>query len=331
MKPPVKIFCGALASFAKYATSPPVPYNGDYPTPQPSLPLTCDLPHSVLFPLSPLVLSALDVERDSTEGFSAKLLSRVLSFKPIWELAGCAVIRISEDIVVKLGGNQIVDEHAVLQFVEEHFPAIPAPCALGMVVIGSTYFFFMTLVAGDTLEKRWPTLPGDQKTHIRSALDSVLLTLRALECPSGAPLGSPVGKRLCQDVRRHVRVSATSIYSEAQFNDFLLDKPSSRVAPGFKSWLRSMLRDDRRIVFTHGDFHPRNIMVVDGPDGSIELSGILDWESSGFYPEYWEQLKALNTRSPQDTDDWWDHLPLSILGYDCEVILDRVIESTIVY
>ncbi len=72
-------------------------------------------------------------------------------------------------------------------------------------------------------------------------------------------------------------------------------------------------------------------MVTDQPDGRVELSGIIDWESSGFYPEYWEQLKALNTHSIKDTSDWWEHLPSSILGYDQEIVLDRVIETTVVY
>lgn len=92
-----------------------------------------------------------------------------------------------------------------------------------------------------------------------------------------------------------------------------------------------MMRVNHRIVFTRGDFHPRNVTVVDGLDGSVALSGIVDREASGFYPEYWEQLKALNTRSIKDASDWWDHLPPSILGYDHEVVLDRVIESTVVY
>ncbi len=67
--------------------------------------------------------------------------------------------------------------------------------------------------------------------------------------PQGEPFGSPVGRRLSKDVR---------------------------AAPDYKNWLRSLLRVDHRIVFSHADFHPRNIMVIDGPDGVIELSGILD-------------------------------------------------------
>ncbi|CAL8580020.1 hypothetical protein XPA_005753 [Xanthoria parietina] len=42
------------------------------------------------------------------------------------------------------------------------------------------------------------------------------------------------------------------------------------------------------IVFTHNDWAPRNILVRDG-----HVVAILDWEFSGFYPDYWKFVKAL--------------------------------------
>lgn len=41
-------------------------------------------------------------------------------------------------------------------------------------------------------------------------------------------------------------------------------------------------------VMTHNDFAPRNILVR----GS-QVVAILDWEFSGYFPEYWEFAKAL--------------------------------------
>lgn len=41
------------------------------------------------------------------------------------------------------------------------------------------------------------------------------------------------------------------------------------------------------IVFTHGDLHTGNIMVEDGT-----IVVILDWNTAGFYPAYWEWYKA---------------------------------------
>lgn len=42
------------------------------------------------------------------------------------------------------------------------------------------------------------------------------------------------------------------------------------------------------IVFTHADLNLRNILV----DGNGKISGIVDWECAGWYPEYWEYTKA---------------------------------------
>jgi hypothetical protein len=45
---------------------------------------------------------------------------------------------------------------------------------------------------------------------------------------------------------------------------------------------------NHQIVFTHGDFAPRNILVQ-----GTKVVAVLDWELSGYYPEYWESVKAL--------------------------------------
>ena len=45
------------------------------------------------------------------------------------------------------------------------------------------------------------------------------------------------------------------------------------------------------IVFTHGDLLFHNLLVL--PDGRI--SAVLDWESSGWYPSYWEFTTMLRT------------------------------------
>jgi thiamine kinase-like enzyme len=42
-------------------------------------------------------------------------------------------------------------------------------------------------------------------------------------------------------------------------------------------------------VFTHADLNPRNILA--DPDTG-KITGIVDWECSGWYPEYWEYTKA---------------------------------------
>ncbi|KAL7764043.1 hypothetical protein ACKLNR_005188 [Fusarium oxysporum f. sp. zingiberi] len=41
------------------------------------------------------------------------------------------------------------------------------------------------------------------------------------------------------------------------------------------------------IVFTHSDINMRNVLMHNG-----RISGIVDWENSGWFPDYWEYTKA---------------------------------------
>ena len=45
--------------------------------------------------------------------------------------------------------------------------------------------------------------------------------------------------------------------------------------------------NDHRILLAHGDLNMRNILVKNG-----RISGIVDWENAGWYPEYWEYTKC---------------------------------------
>lgn len=60
------------------------------------------------------------------------------------------------------------------------------------------------------------------------------------------------------------------------------------------------------IVFTHGDLKHHNIMVYNG-----HISGFLDWESAGWYPDYWEFTTPLRF-GPMDF--WWNAFILRLGG-----------------
>lgn len=173
---------------------------------------------------------------------------------------------------------------------------------------------------------RWSSLSHAQKCSVREQLSSVMTELRALPLPSRfLGCGSP---SVCVDCRRHKRQSEPNIESEAEFNEFLLSKPRPRISQTHLSFLRDKcLRRDHRIVLTHGDLAPRNILVDDSTNG-LEIVGIADWECGGAYPEYWEYIKALNTVSSIDEDDWGAFLPEVAIGrHDDEWAKNLVVEQ----
>lgn len=93
------------------------------------------------------------------------------------------------------------------------------------------------------------------------------------------------------------RISAAIEHNEAQ-GDFV---GPFRTEQEFIELLRSphipevVHQVDHRIVFTHGDINLRNILV----DESGRLSGIVDWETAGWYPDYWEYTKAHYATKPK--------------------------------
>lgn len=73
---------------------------------------------------------------------------------------------------------------------------------------------------------------------------------------------------------------------------------------------RDLLPDDGNVYFTHGDLTYTNI-IVKGAPGSYRLSGVIDWEQAGWYPEYWEYCKLLHGvdyRHEWRTAGWVDKL-----------------------
>ncbi|KAF8222918.1 hypothetical protein L208DRAFT_1319835, partial [Tricholoma matsutake] len=47
--------------------------------------------------------------------------------------------------------------------------------------------------------------------------------------------------------------------------------------------------DNAPLLFTHANLVDQNILIKDG-----RISGIVDWEWVGFYPEHWEFIKIMS-------------------------------------
>lgn len=89
-----------------------------------------------------------------------------------------------------------------------------------------------------------------------------------------------------------VKKSLTSgVYLESIGGHYLVGDGISPLSANGKS-------GDKEFVLTHGDLSPRNIMVQDGI-----VTGIIDWERSGFFPRYAEYAFAM--RLCHTHEKWW--------------------------
>ncbi|KAK4493935.1 hypothetical protein PRZ48_015121 [Zasmidium cellare] len=222
-------------------------------------------------------------------------------------------------------------EYTTLTYLDQHCSEIPAPKAQGMLQLNGQDLIFMSYVAGETLEKAWPSLDDTQKAAVSTKLDHIFSRLRR-QTPQPSQAWGGVGGEGCKDQRRKVRVSEREILNAEEFEDFFFSNPKfgSEVYIKFLRELYSISDVGENIsnscVLTHGDLRPANIIVQYTPNGDVDISGIIDWEYSGFYPAFWEAVKLTNCMGCHETSDWLLHLPpaISPLRYTTKWLLDLV-------
>ncbi|PIG85141.1 hypothetical protein AARAC_010575 [Aspergillus arachidicola] len=99
--------------------------------------------------------------------------------------------------------------------------------------------------------------------------------------------------------------------------------------------LRNMVNrtlNGHRTIFTHGDLQPKNIMdeKLRGRDGCPEFKiTLLDWESAGWYPEFWDFCNA--TIACRFKPDWLELVPDILDQYPVEFLMMQVVYSSVFY
>lgn len=278
-------------------------------------------PITVISDISPLVRSHL---RGYTEDGIIELLAQATI---ISSNTCCAmVLQIDEELVVKITSEKdlALTESQSLAFLQEKLPTFQVPKPHGLVVLGSFSLLFTSLVPGIPLDRAWGLFDSTQKAACRDQLDQMLSQLRSLKLPADAPFGGVEGGA-CRDIRRDRRDSTSPIYSTRDFEDFIFSGSTSASTTYIKV-LRDLLPEkETSAVFTHGDVRPANIMV-DKAEDTWCITGIIDWETSGFYPDWWECVKMTNNLKPSEPSDWYNYLPRSVgpQAFPVHWLADRV-------
>lgn len=208
-----------------------------------------------------------------------------------------------------------------MELVRRHAPSIPIPEVKwarykrdnnGDVVAGE---LAMTRIPGDTLKVTWADFDDTVKGRICKdiwALVDVIRTISRPEAPereAGSPYryctadASPsycpllgdnndvmpryFDAKTLQDriYTRYVARHGLSYRDSAQF----LPEGLAKISPSPSS---------NKAVFTHGNIAPRNIMV----DSEGHIIALLDWESSGWFPDYWEFVQMMKFCSEEEHD-----------------------------
>ena len=199
--------------------------------------------------------------------------------------------------------DDVYNEFNALKVIHKH-TSIPAPEPLDVVVgkadasdpwDSAGAYLLISRVPGEPLSRCQDVMADRDFEHIAYQIKDYLSQLRDIpkDMNSGDnAICNTLGKA-CRDPRIHGGEPVGPFVDEAAFSQDLRfsDDPARR---------------GHKIVFTHADLNPRNILVQRNGRGGWEVSGIVDWETSGYYPEYWDYTKALfeGFRWPLRYSDW---------------------------
>lgn len=87
-----------------------------------------------------------------------------------------------QGLLVKYGSEITIAEGQCLRFFKKHMKIrVPTPELYGWRVDGDQTFLYMELVHGNTLEDRWPSLSGDERTSICRELKTMVESWRGLQ------------------------------------------------------------------------------------------------------------------------------------------------------
>ncbi|TVY25786.1 hypothetical protein LHYA1_G004602 [Lachnellula hyalina] len=215
------------------------------------------------------------------------------------------VVVVGEHFIVKYGGAIDLFEGENMVYLYEN--SIPVPKIYALFEEDSVKYIVMERISGDNLLTLWPALSQSQKEIITNKLKVILNNLRSLPSPGGF---CSIGNRPLEDGIFWMGNSKLQINgpftSETELNEaivkkFISHELSEHKAAFYKRAFPYVLQGHPP-VFTHGDIQRKNIMiskmaVEDGEnnrdvEGSLEVV-VVDWETSGWYPSYWEYSKAM--------------------------------------
>lgn len=215
---------------------------------------------------------------------------------------------------------------------------VPVPEVFGWRTDGDEKFIYMQYVQGQTLEEAWDSLQPTDRDIIVWKLRIICDNLRQLEqdpsdkfiglrrpntfrvpmiCISDFLLGNVMRTSIHDRVfssHTHEAGPFTTVHEFHDWFTFLCRKPmrdphSVPIEP-----FRYDLPDDSAIKFTQGDLHRSNIIISFSKP--YRVLAIVDWEQSGWLPEYWEARKMEWTVSDKD---WAKYPPLILDQYKSTV------------
>lgn len=196
--------------------------------------------------------------------------------------------------------------------------AIPVPEVRYAFTRQGWTYIVMDRIRGEPLGQGWVQRSEESKTKALSELKRLVQEMRGIPAPGpgvqnvdGGSLFDPrlPGPSLrfgpfesMQDFHKHLRGGLHSDPNlDPEINDLIKQQDGPWPPP----------------VFTHGDLNSLNILVQ-----GDKVAGIIDWETAGWLPSYWEYTTACQV-NPQNSF-WLDEIDKFLDPMPTELAMEKI-------
>lgn len=253
---------------------------------------------------------------------------------------GVCVVR--DMYVVKAGYMVAENEGSTLLFLERQCPGVPSPRLYAMYRNESSgqLCLIMEYLPGVDLRSLWPSLSRDGKSSIASQLRPMIAQMRGLKPPDGfigGVCGGPLLDPLFSTVNPDRTINGPFKGDDQVGRALATASERNWENSDHHSWLADyffrhlpVALSGHQVTLTHADLNSRNILVekvppetglereaeTTGQSESYRTTGIVDWESAGWYPAYWEYASMVG-RFHWDSD-WLETVDAAMDPYPLE-------------
>lgn len=236
-------------------------------------------------------------------------------------------VPISKHKIVKTGYSVHLTEAATMKYIAEH-TTIPVPKVYCSFLHKNRAYIVMERIQGEELAGAWKKLSEKSLQKILAQLKNIIEELRNIEPPPGTGVESSVGGSLYDSRLPHGNPRFGPYKTIQEFHRWLRDDIKVTQTETGNSVTSQQEADEIKImitkqdgnwsppVFTHCDLNPFNILV-----SGDKIVGLIDWESSGWYPLYWEYTMAWFGN--QTRTEWQGILCSLLEAYPQELEMER--------
>lgn len=238
------------------------------------------------------------------------------------------VQRVPGGIIIKQVRGVSTNELRALQLANS-IPGIPAPQVIDFVTDQGSYtYLVMSHIPGKQFRSVCGLMTDSDLSQFVLDLRAILTEMRKIQNPVGEGAKSMIcgaeGNTPCEDFRLNNPCGPfpdLNTFHQQLRTLAYIDSSKTNSADSLNPLTQKCLRihtNSYPIFFTHGDINLTNILMN---PRTLRISGLIDWECAGFYPEYWEKTKSVHS---VNRDTFWPVVfPRVMPGFEEEIEVEK--------